>query len=69
MARTATLKFKDAAGTVIKTIRVGNEARIHTSSPRVHLDEIKNDVYRLNWSTGLLKDIEFEDIVTIEISR
>jgi hypothetical protein len=65
------LVFKDALGKVVKEISLVKEGRIHTSSPRMHLDQVspKHDTFMLTWSTGLLKDVDFEEIDTIQIVR
>jgi hypothetical protein len=54
-----------------KEVIIAKEGRIHTSSPRMNLEQIspKHDTHMLTWSTGLLKDVDFEDIDTIKIVR
>jgi len=63
------LHLKDAVGNVLLTINVARENRILTVSPRIHLDEIKNSNFILQWSSGLLGDIDFNDVKNIDIER
>jgi len=65
----AKFHFKDSNGNVLMSINVVKEGRIHTSSPRLEIEETKGRNFRVYWSTGLLEDIDQNDITNIEIER